>query len=400
MLVRLCLVIQVIHYSYHYVSQIPGCDKKELTHCFKTKVENVIKHLDSTIFIIQKDILLRALDAHDYFTKQKLIFFGFTIDPLATMSIISEKLLTEASAKIKKTTCTLRSTDNTLISHKVLNIMQIILTKEKCVLWPRLIHNGNAFFDETTQAMEHLVNFGFGTISEIPALNNQRVPHFFKIKYADLIHNPKLIKTIVDMGLDLAIIAQSMLKAEADPEASLTIRDKPSNKKRIITDVQTSPNALIQESKKKCSTDNDRTTIIGHTSAPANIPRRLINQINTQRNLNQAIIARREPTLYVSDTDEDDLNNSKNEPTDSPLVGSARDFGKSIDEEPTRDFENCDSNTDFMNNVPSVELENVHQALVTEIDSVTTTIRLQMKINLTKHSVLKICLMIQIWKIL
>ena len=85
MLVRLCLVIQVIHYSYHYVSQIPGCDKKELTHCFKTKVENVIKHLDSTIFIIQKDILLRALDAHDYFTKQKLIFFGFTIDPLATM---------------------------------------------------------------------------------------------------------------------------------------------------------------------------------------------------------------------------------------------------------------------------------------------------------------------------
>ena len=233
MLVRNALVTHVIHYAYEIVSGIQGASLDELTTPFYERCKVLVSKVSTRLFVIQKDNLIRAMEKTDYYNKHKLIFLGFNIDPLVDMHTNYAKILLEAQEALDHE-CEVRDSAGKVVPKKVADIMKKILTREYIYLGPRLIHNNNEKKDVTDAAMEALVAFGFGTTEIEKSANGASVLFFRKISHAALTRNPKLLKVIQSMGLDLTKTINSWMLAEAAVNSQ---RPSQGKSKRPITEV-------------------------------------------------------------------------------------------------------------------------------------------------------------------
>lgn len=93
------VILQVLHYSCHFVKSIPGA--KELPR-FHAACQKIVTKLPEDTFEISSIILERAMKLTAYFEKHKLIFSGYHLDPFMEIHEIYDKLVVDAASKLEK----------------------------------------------------------------------------------------------------------------------------------------------------------------------------------------------------------------------------------------------------------------------------------------------------------
>ena len=157
------MILHVTHYAFELVSHLKNGNLDELTQIFHAECKKFNAKITPQLFVINKDMLVRAMAKTDYFNKNKLIFFGFNIDPLCDIYATYDQLL-RAEAEGLDRAGAFKDLNGNVVSAEVVGVMKKTLKKEFIDLYPRIIHNNNVDSVITQQALELLVEFGFGTI--------------------------------------------------------------------------------------------------------------------------------------------------------------------------------------------------------------------------------------------
>ena len=97
------MVLHILHYAYDLVRPMKNANAEELTNVFLEECKTALAKISSTLFIIDVDMVSCAMEFTDYMTKNKLLFFGYQLDPLDGIFTCYEKILEDGKSKLNNT---------------------------------------------------------------------------------------------------------------------------------------------------------------------------------------------------------------------------------------------------------------------------------------------------------
>ena len=160
-----------------------------------------------------------------FMTKNKLLFFGYQLDPLDGIFTCYEKILEDGKSKLNSTIA-ITGADGGIITDHIVELMRKTIKKDLSDVWPRLVNAGKNDAEETKLAFKNLEHLGLGTVYDKKHSNGVVVQHFVKIKHAELINNTNLLKVIQSLGLDLNKTLNAMILSEANQQISTNRQTK------------------------------------------------------------------------------------------------------------------------------------------------------------------------------
>jgi hypothetical protein len=216
--------------------------QKEITREFADNVINLVTKLSPLSFVIDLNIALKAIKCIDYFNLNKLILSGYDVDPIGTFDDAFNKIVA------------LRSNRSTLSSHFASLSSNILRLMKRAFMVPHTRINAsklganNCTVTVANEVFQKLEECNLGVQELVTSSNYHQTNYFIRISSTELLNNPILGQSIVDLGLNLQSVIRCLQETEYLEYTNKQEQRVPASK-RNRSDNENSPPITAKKSK-------------------------------------------------------------------------------------------------------------------------------------------------------
>lgn len=159
---RMCFLLQAIHVAVRFLKELESIDSNQLTKDIVEKVYSMVKTINQQVFMVEEKMVHCAIEMINYFTKNKLFIAQMDLFENESIQDFFNRMHNK-SVEVKKLDRVLNPNGQLIIKEE-LQAMHMIMQKNYCYVYPRLISPGNIKAGVIVKAMKHLELFGLGRI--------------------------------------------------------------------------------------------------------------------------------------------------------------------------------------------------------------------------------------------